>query len=177
MALGVLALSLTLSLMLIAGYLWWETQALTEETGIPDGDVIYDDTGVWRAQSESLTAPAIGLSGKPDYLIQQRDGTIIPVEVKSGVAPRKPYDAHMMQLAAYCLLVEENYGIRPPYGVIKYANQSYEVDFTDELEEDLLDTLTLMREDLYAEDVNRSHENISKCNACGVRAYCDQRLR
>ena len=79
------------------------------------------------------------LSGRPDYLVQQgRD--LIPVEVKSGRAPRDgPYSSHILQLAAYCLLVEEAYDRRPPYGLLLYADaadQTYEIDYTSALKID-----------------------------------------
>jgi hypothetical protein len=31
---------------------------------------------------------------------------------------------HLAQLYAYCLLVEEHYGIRPPYGVVRYLDRA-----------------------------------------------------
>lgn len=177
MAYGVLAFTFTLILLLIAVYLWWETQSLQEQTGMPTGKVIYSDTGVWRKQTESLYAQDVGLVGKPDYLIQADGGIVIPVEVKSGQAPpRQPYDSHIMQLAAYCYLVEENYGIRPPYGVVRYKDSEFQVEYSAELEHTLLDTLSYMREDMYAPSVNRSHQHRARCNSCGVRDVCDQRL-
>lgn len=177
MAEGILALSFALALILVAVYFWIDGNAIREETGLPDGDIIYTDNNDWHKQVETLTAPEIGLVGKPDYLIQQRDGSIVPVELKSREAPNTPYASHVMQLAAYCLLVEENYGIRPNFGIIRYKDQDFQVDYTEELEEDLLDVLHEMQQDMFAEDVNRSHGNAKLCVACGVRDFCDQRLK
>ena len=66
----------------------------------------------------------LGLVGKPDYLVESA-GQLIPVEVKSTRNSNAPYDAHIFQLAAYCLLVQRQLGKRPPYGILHYANRTY----------------------------------------------------
>jgi CRISPR-associated exonuclease Cas4 len=98
------------------------------------------------------------------------------VEVKSGDAPVEPYDGHVLQLAAYCLLVEEAYGIRPSYGILQYRDGAFTVDFTYELEADLLELLELMRDDALAGEVDRDHQDASRCANCGFLAYCEQSL-
>ena len=64
--------------------------------------MVYTDTGAWGKVEKPLYYHALGLTGKPDYLVE-RDGILIPVEVKSGRTPEAPYDSHIFQLAAYCL--------------------------------------------------------------------------
>lgn len=171
-----LLLLLALLLVLTALYLYVDGRSAQHVAPMPPGDVIYSDTGAWRRQSEPLRADSLGLVGRPDYLVQQPDGQIVPVELKSGAAPSRPYLSHVMQLAAYCLLVEENYGIRPTHGILQYDDQAFEVDYTDDLENDLLDTLAAMREGFFSADVERSHERPAFCRACTVREFCDQRL-
>ena len=41
---------------------------------------------------------------------------LIPVEQKPSARRLQP--SHILQVAAQCLLVEEAYGVRPPYGVV-----------------------------------------------------------
>ena len=101
---------------------------------------------------------------------------IIPAEVKSGYAPRNPYDSHVMQLAAYCLLVESTYGDRPPYAILRYRNRTFKLPFTPELEEEVCDLITEIRRCKTREDVPRSHKNPARCASCGYRQVCDQRL-
>ncbi len=83
---------------------------------------------------------------------------------------------HVLQLAAYCLLVEETEGVRPAYGIIKYADQAFRVDNTRELRRTLLATLDAMRRDLARDQSRRSHSDPARCRRCGVRAACDERL-
>jgi len=146
-----------------------------QHTGLPQGRVIYADTGAWDRVERSLFSRRYRLTGKPDYLLDD-DGEIVPVEIKSGAAPPQPYPSHVLQLAAYCLLVEETYDVRPSYGIIRYRDQTFAVDFTPELEAWLSSTLDEMRQDASVGDVPRSHDNPAQCAACGYRPFCDQNL-
>lgn len=146
-----------------------------QATGLPSGRITYVDTGAWDRCDRSLFSDRYRLTGRPDYLVRSRDG-IIPVEVKSGLAPRQPYPAHLLQLAAYCLLVEEQEGRSPPYAILKYQDHAFEVDYTTEFRNELLSTLDSIREDLEARDVERSHDEPGRCHGCGYRARCDQAL-
>jgi CRISPR-associated exonuclease Cas4 len=149
---------------------------LRRESGLPTGRLVYTDTRTdWHPPAQPFYSPTHRLVGKPDYLVKTGGG-LIPVEVKSANAPNIPYLGHLLQLAAYCLLVEENTGWSPPHGLLKYADALYEVDFTPELRRELLDTLTEMRQARLAQNVNRSHSQPNKCTACGYRYICDETL-
>jgi CRISPR-associated exonuclease Cas4 len=137
--------------------------------------VTYVDTGAWHRSERPLFSQRHRLAGRPDYLVQSRRG-VIPVEVKSGDAPPHPYPAHVLQLAAYCLLVEEQEGRAPPYGILKYQDRAFEVDYTPALRTMLLDTLQAMRRDLHADAVSRSHQEPARCRGCGHHDHCDERL-
>lgn len=161
-------------LILVAVGLW--AYGLRQQTGLPAGGVIYTDTGTWFPQKDALYANDLFLVGKPDYLVQQTDGNLIPVEIKSGRAPEEPWEGHVLQLAAYCLLVQENYGIRPLYGILQYKDKAFAIDYTDEMEEDLLDLLAEMRESQFDGELDRDHNDWRRCAGCGLRGDCEQRL-
>lgn len=168
-------LYLALALVLLALYLLWQSGRARGAAGLPGGRVIYTDTRAWGKPERPLYAPGLALTGKPDYLVEQ-GGRIIPVEVKSGRAPQNPYDSHIFQLAAYCLLVEKTYGKRPPYGIIHYPDRDFAIDYTSELETALLDLMAEMRRDERRDDVPRSHESAARCRGCGFRQDCDDAL-
>jgi CRISPR-associated exonuclease Cas4 len=149
--------------------------AVHRQTGLPVGRVTYVDTGAWDRCERPLFSGLHHLTGRPDYLVQSRQG-VIPVEVKSGAAPEQPYQAHLMQLAAYCLLVEEQEGRAPPYGILKYDDRAFEVDYSPALRAELLNILADIRQDLRARDVHRSHDEPGRCRGCGYRDRCEQRL-
>lgn len=176
MIIGPVALGIGLLLLALGLILWLWARSLAEETGLPKGKVIYTDAGTWFGNDEPLLARDIKLVGKPDYLIEDDRGMIIPVELKSKKAPAQAHEGHILQLAAYCLLVEENYGVRPDYGIIQYKDKAFAIDYTIDMEEDLLDLLADMREDMVEAEVDRDHHDWVRCSRCGIRAHCQQRL-
>jgi CRISPR-associated exonuclease Cas4 len=166
---------LPLLLIVLALLFFWISSRLKRRTGMPDGRIIYADSGQWGKPAKPLYDADLGLTGKPDYLIRKRK-TIIPVEVKSAWAPPVPYESHKLQLAAYCLLVESSFGQRPPYGLLRYRNRTFRINYSDELEGQLLDVLDEIREVKEQEEAGRSHHQKNRCARCGYRYVCDQRL-
>ena len=168
---------LACGLLLFVGglHLLRRARRLHEQTGLPQGRVIYADTGAWNRCERPLFSSRYLLTGKPDYLVDDRR-TKIPVEVKSTVCPPSPYRSHVLQLAAYCLLVEEEYGQPPPYGIIKYHDQTYAVEYTAQLRAQLLSILAEMRQHLTTDDVDPNHANPNRCRSCGYREECEERL-
>jgi CRISPR-associated exonuclease Cas4 len=155
--------------------LLWLARRGRARSGLPRGRVVYTDTGGWNRLERPLFSREHLLTGKPDYLVV--DGAdIIPVEVKSGPAPVQPYPSHALQLAAFCLLVEECYGRRPTYGIIKYTDRTFEMDYTPEFEDRLLATVDRMRVALIEGHAPGSHDEPRRCRACGYRQRCDQHL-
>jgi CRISPR-associated exonuclease Cas4 len=163
------------ALFIFAFIFFLQSNRQRKAAGLPGGRLIYTDTRGWGKLEKPLFYSALELTGKPDYLIE-KNGQIIPVEVKSGRAPEAPYDSHIYQLAAYCLLVEKTYRKRPPYGIIHYNNRDFALDYTRELEESLLDLLADMKRDEHKHDVPRSHQQAARCAKCGFRKVCDQKL-
>jgi CRISPR-associated exonuclease Cas4 len=151
-------------------------RSLRRSTGLPTGRVIYSDTSAWVRNDQVLYSKQHRIAGKPDYLVRDGDN-IIPVEVKSSVAPPAPRPGHIMQLAAYCLLVEETQLIRPAYGIIQYADRQFAIDYTDELRDELMHTAVCMRSDAELSDgPQRSHTDAGRCASCGLRHECNQQM-
>lgn len=168
-------LYLAVLFIVLAIALLWQSTRQRAQAGLPGGRIVYSDTRAWGRLEKALFSADLGLTGKPDYLVQ-KDGVIIPVEVKSGRAPEAPYDSHIFQLAAYCLLIERAYNKRPPYGIIHYSGRDFAVDFTPQLESALMDLLAEIRRDETRTNVSRSHEDAARCRRCGFRRLCDQSL-
>ncbi|MDK2980945.1 MAG: CRISPR-associated exonuclease Cas4 [Chloroflexota bacterium] len=162
-------------LIALALLFFWIASKLKRNTGMPEGRIIYADSGQWGKPVKPLYDAALGLTGKPDYLVRKRH-TIIPVEVKSTWAPPVPYESHKLQLVAYCVLVESYYGKRPPYGLLRYRNRTFRVNFSEELEYQLLDVLDEIRAVKEQSEACRSHNQKNRCARCGYRYVCDQRL-
>lgn len=159
-------------------------------SGLPAGTLLYSDTGrpVGRLapaevgaegvkQEKPLVSASLGLVGRPDYLVEAEDG-VVPVEIKSAAGPAggRPYDSHVAQLAAYCLLVEDVLDARVPFGVIRYRDRELRVEFTEELRERALALLEEMRAARDAEEVHRSHDDPRRCAGCSMRDVCTEAL-
>lgn len=125
--------------------------------------------------AEVLVSEAHGLSGRPDFILQEEE-TLIPVEVKTGRKPRGPLFSHILQLTAYCFLVEEARGVRPPYGLLRYGDQVHEIDYTDDLRGLLLAKLREMRDVAARREAHRNHNRPGKCAHCSRRHACPERL-
>jgi len=170
---GLLALGVAL---LLAGiWLLRRAGALRRETGLPTGRVVSVDESGWASPARPLFSHRHRLTGRPDYLVRQRRETI-PVEVKPGRRADRPYAGDMLQLGAYCLLVEEVVGRAPSHGLLKYANDVFRVDYTPALRKAVLESVSAIRRDGVARYVEISHNEPRRCQACGVRNSCEERL-
>jgi CRISPR-associated exonuclease Cas4 len=169
-----MGVTLGLALLLLAALVGMWALKLRRATGLPWAPVVYQDTA-GRAVERPLMARRLGLVGKPDYLLEQR-GRTIPVEVKPGRRAALPYESDLMQLAAYCVLVEETTGVAPPYGLLRYAERTFRLDYTEQTRETLLDLLDEMRDALDVEDCERSHDESGRCAGCGFFEQCDQAI-
>ena len=188
-------LTLLLFLLVVAAALAARAAAReSKRAGLPVGAVIYGDTyrpvgrvapaevgRDGRKQERPLVSQALRLVGRPDYLIET-EGGIVPVEAKSTNCPPtgRPYDSHIAQLAAYCLLVEDVLGRTVPYGLVKYRDREVRVEYTNELREHALALIAEMEEDMRAaaagEEVHRSHEDPRRCAGCSLRDVCTESL-
>lgn len=161
---------------LMATILLAQAKRLRQQSGLPPGEVVYEDvSGLTR---KPLYSKRLGLAGKPDYLLKDPQNNLIPVEVKSGAAPRngQPHESHCLQLAAYFFLIEDVLQRPAPYGLIRYCNCTIEIANTNELREHLMNVIAQMRTLLRRGTVRRSHDQMQRCSRCSMSCICDERL-
>lgn len=149
-----------------------EAQEFVTQAGLVQGELAYSDLD---RPGETLRSEKYALSGRPDYIVRRGEG-YIPVEVKTGRTPDQPHDSHLMQLGVYCVLVEELYGRRPDIGVLQYPERTFEVPFTDQFRDKVLETTLRMRLSDMTGVVHRNHERPGKCRGCSRRDACPERL-
>lgn len=167
-----LLVAVALLLVLAGGWLYLRSGQIREASGLPAGELIYVDTGNWHRNDKPLFSSRYQLAGKPDYLVKTRQ-EIIPVEVKSTrLYGKDPYNSHKLQLAAYCLLIEDTQGVRPSHGILHYADATIRLPYTDALRKELLTTLEQMRSAFNARDIRRSHQAPARCARCGFHDVC-----
>lgn len=161
-------------LLLAALFLYWAAGRLQRRSGLPAARIRQSDMSGERP-GPILTAEQYRLRGRPDYVLEL-GGRLIPVEVKPTRSARHPYDSDRMQLAAYCLLIEETSGVAPPFGILRYADQSWELPYTSETRNSLIALLHEMQASSAAHEVDRSHQQPARCRGCSQRPHCDQAL-
>lgn len=164
-----LLLLLTILFALAGAVLWLWARRLRQRAGLPAGAIRYADAGDGRAPL--LRSERYGLQGRPDYVVQE-GRRYIPVEVKSGSAPAVPYESHKLQLAAYCLLIEEATGQAPPYGILRYDDRAVRVSYDIALRSELLEALEIMRRHLRAGEPPPPTRIPSRCAHCGYADIC-----
>jgi len=162
------------SLYLVVFHLYYRRRAgiVVRETRIEPGEVRFADT---TQHSEMLSSHLLPLRGRPDYVVE-REGVSIPVELKTGKTPPFPYDSHTLQLAAYCHLVQERYGKRPPYGILAYPERTFEIPYSEKLEDRLVRTLLRMELAQRTGEAHRDHDSPKRCMSCSRREGCPERL-
>lgn len=161
--------ALLVGCLLCAAIAMW----LIARTRVP-GRVIESDGPIARP-ARVLRSAHHGLGGKPDALILER-GRVAPVELKPSRESEEPWLRDVVQLAAYCLLVEETHENPAGYGYLRYANRTFRIDFTETMRATLLDTLRDLRADLGATRVHRDHTDRRRCVRCPLRERCGENL-
>jgi CRISPR/Cas system-associated exonuclease Cas4 (RecB family) len=163
----------------LAFVLFWLSARSRRSSGVPAGEVFYQDLVGQPFAARDLRSLILGISGKPDCLIRTVDG-IVPVELKHSNRPPARggvYPNHMIQNLAYCVLVEEQLKERVPYGLVIYGGQQVRrVELTASNREWLMRTIAAVKAARLAKEAKRNHNQRGRCSGCGVRAHCDQAL-
>jgi CRISPR-associated exonuclease Cas4 len=162
--------TLVLLLLVVAVYPLLGRWSRTEraQVGLSSGTIETTDDSADRAPT--LRSSRYGLVGRPDQLVRV-GSALIPVEQKPKA--RRLHQSHILQVAAQCLLVQEVYRIRPPYGIVVLAGGSrHQVEFSPALELRLLDTMARMRAMLDATAPPKPFWAEGKCRACAFRHTC-----
>jgi CRISPR-associated exonuclease Cas4 len=144
--------------------------ALREEFRV-NGKIEYIDMD----KSKVFKSEAYGLSGRPDYVIRLAEN-VVPVEEKKGRTPQGPLFSHILQVAAYCLLIEDTMGRAPPYGLLKYPDREDEIEYNEDLKKILVEKLEEMREAMRSGEAHRNHDRLGKCIHCSRRDVCPEKL-
>ena len=109
-----------------------EDRLVYEDEGERDLPILFGEGQVqldprYRAPNSTLIDRAIGLSGRPDYVILRENAEYVPVEYKSTHLFVGYHESHgrmfdMIQAIAECRLVHAAFGRRPSHGIILYGD-------------------------------------------------------
>lgn len=166
---------IAVALIAAAIYLFWQSVKYKSSSGLPEGKVIYSDSHRWNFLDRTLIDESIALTGKPDYVIHHQE-EVIPVEIKSKKIKTNPYDSHILQLAAYCRLIQAKFEKRPKYGVLHYPNRTFKIKYTKMLESQLLELVNSIQKKSSTSEQHRSHQSTARCKGCNYASICEEKL-
>jgi hypothetical protein len=125
----------------------------------------------------NLRDDELGLSGRPDFIVQRGDGSLVPIEYKSTHLFTGYHESHgrsfdAIQAIAECRLVQAVTGHRPTHGLVLYGDVAgngahegwVEVPYGDSEEHWLRAALTQIRTDRARPPVP-AERNCASCEA------------
>jgi len=138
-----------------------------------DGETTHDrkaTRGQW-VNELYLESEGLGLKGKIDVLDGEGD-ELVPVERKRSQSGRY-YWSDELQVAGYCMLLEDQLGERVGQGAIYLyeTDQRMHVPITDDHRERVSELVDRMRS-MSVDTVPSLTDNPAKCEACSTREYC-----
>jgi CRISPR-associated exonuclease Cas4 len=123
----------------------------------------------------ALESSRLGLRGVLDYLIKT-DREYIPIDYKFGYSHTGGVHLnHKYQLAAYALLVEDNFGTVIRRGYIHYSRDKInaKIDFTDEIRRRTLKMIREIGNIVEEETEPACTRNPGRCTDCEYKRYCE----
>src|SRR5437879_12680200 len=99
-----------------------DTARATRDRDAMRGDLVY--IGSTAEKPKLFVSKKHGLSGRPDAIVMDGDHHI-PVELKTGRVPRGPLFSHILQVVAYCVLLEEEFGKPPQDGILPHGDRTH----------------------------------------------------
>ncbi len=171
--LGLLLFALAIIILLRNERLYQRRRLIAERhraLGLPVGELVYEDAD---GQGTLLFSDQYPLTGKPDYVVRLDDGRLVPVELKlSTQNVTTPYNNHAIQVAAYCLILED-YSEQPPtHGILRYADREFTIDYTPTLRKKVIRLLEEMARCNEQQAPPLQKQRPAKCRACTFQAIC-----
>ena len=173
LGLGLLLAALALVILLLNERRVRRSKLIAErqrELGLPEGELVYEDAD---GQGEPLSSNSYPLVGKPDYVVKLADGRPVPIELKLNVHDvTAPHSNHMIQLAAYCLILEDYFVQAPTHGILRYADREFTVEYTPALKKKVIRLLTEMELCNEQQPPPLAKQRVAKCRVCTFQAIC-----
>src|SRR5947199_4807517 len=171
--LGLLLAALALVLLLLNDRRVQRSRLIAERhraLGLPEGELVYEDADGLGAPLSSRAYPLVG---KPDYIVQLPDGRPVPIELKLSVQNvSEPYPNHVVQVGAYCLILEDYFEQAPTHGILRYADCEFTVDYTPALRKKVIRLLAEMERYTEKQPPPLARQRAAKCRACVFQPIC-----
>jgi CRISPR-associated exonuclease Cas4 len=138
--------------------------------GLPAGKLVYEDAD---GQGKTLSSQAYPLVGKPDYVVQLADGRPVPIELKLSVHNATiPYSNHQVQIAAYCLILEDYFARPPTHGILRYADREFTIEYTPAIRRKVIRLLEQMARCNEEVSPQLARQRAARCRVCVFQPIC-----
>ncbi|MBW2986872.1 CRISPR-associated protein Cas4 [Candidatus Woesearchaeota archaeon] len=128
-----------------------------------------------KVKSEyKISAEKLGLSGKIDQVLVYPE-SIVPIEIKSGSAPKEgAWENHKVQLAAYVLMLEDMFNTSIEAGYVKYMDEniSRRIEINPFLRDQVKSLVKDVQGLLSSKVLPKKVSNTNKCEKCGLKKIC-----
>lgn len=139
-------------------------------TGLTEQAAMVALTGSSYLPSKRYVSTELGLSSKPDALMQEGNA-VIPVDRKP--LSKKVHDRHVVQLLMHMKLIELEENIRPPYGILLLGPELRTVRVKNTPEKQRwLDTLIDEMRSIMDGVPAVPSPTYQKCKRCDVQKHC-----
>lgn len=121
-----------------------------------------------------VVSEKLGLKGIIDA-IERYDDILVPIELKTGSAPREGvWPGHQLQLGAYLLMLSEKAGKEIDKGYIRYLDisDSRQIVMNPFLKMKIEDLVKKVNECLTSSELPDFCGSENKCRSCGLRNIC-----
>ncbi len=137
---------------------------------LPEGELVYEDAD---GQGEMLSSSEVPLIGKPDYIVKQADGSLVPIALKLNVLEASaPLPNHEVLIAAYCLILEDYSEIPSTHGILRYADREFVVPYTPALRKKVLRLLGEIEQYTEQRPPPLTKQKVNKCRSCIFQPVC-----
>lgn len=123
----------------------------------------------------SVASFALGLNGKIDKVEVHSDDCFIPLEMKTGKAPKEGlWDNHRIQLACYIMLLKEKYS-HVNEGYVEYLDvgERRKVVLNPFIENEVKELVSKVKTLINSAVPPEKEANKAKCAKCDIREQCE----
>ena len=138
------------------------------------GDALWESLTPKLHSEVRIESSRLGLKGVIDQLREYQE-YLEPVELKTGSAPQTGlWPSHRIQLAAYLMLLREEYKNSHTQGVVRYldAASTRTLQLNPFMEEEVLSLRDKVQEVLTKGTLPERTKNVNKCASCPLREIC-----
>lgn len=145
-----------------------------------DAKIIYDDS---TSETEILSYEddKIKLIGKPDFVLQSKNGDYIIVDAKSGKLDSDEssikLQGYMQQIINYFLIVEQSLNIIPKYGELYFLedNNKFTIYNSAEVKQKGLKNLYIIA-DAKKKGIKAKQKSYVACMFCHYKSKCKRKM-